>query len=95
MTSGILRKIRIVFASIILLSITFVFIDFRHFIPDSLVTAILWLQFTPSILKFVNLPSLMAAGFIVVLALTVFTGRSYCSFICPLGIFQDIVSRIG
>ena len=95
MASGILRKIRIIFASVILLSITLVFLDFRHFIPESWINVILWLQFVPSFLKFINLPSLVAAGFFIVLALTVFTGRSYCSILCPLGIFQDIVSRIG
>lgn len=95
MTSALLRKVRIIFASVLLLSVTLVFIDFRHLIPEKWIAAILYLQFTPSVLKFFNLPSLLASGFVVVLALTVFTGRSYCSFLCPLGIFQDIVSRIG
>lgn len=95
MTTGILRKIRIIFASIVLLAVGLVFIDFRHFIPEKWINVILWLQFTPSFLKFINLPSLLAGGFIMVLAITVFTGRSYCSFLCPLGIIQDIGSRIG
>jgi polyferredoxin len=30
-----------------------------------------------------------------VLALTLLTGRTYCSFLCPLGIGQDLFSRIG
>ena len=64
-------------------------------LPESWVNTILYVQFLPSLLKFINLPTLLASGFIVVLALTVFTGRSYCSFLCPLGIFQDIVTRVA
>jgi polyferredoxin len=36
-----------------------------------------------------------ASGFIIVILLTFITGRTYCSVLCPLGIYQDIVSRIG
>ncbi|MEZ5012468.1 MAG: 4Fe-4S binding protein [Bacteroidales bacterium] len=79
----------------VIVSITLIFIDFRHLIPESWINVVTYLQFTPSFLKFITLPSVAAAGFIIVLALTVFTGRSYCSFFCPLGIFQDIISRIG
>lgn len=95
MKSSALRKFRVVFASLLIISVAVVFLDIRHMIPESWVTGILYIQFLPSLLKFINLPSLLASGFLVVLALTVFTGRSYCSFLCPLGIFQDIVSRIA
>ncbi|MEZ5001304.1 MAG: 4Fe-4S binding protein [Bacteroidales bacterium] len=88
-------KIRIAGASLVIVSITLIFIDFRHLIPESWINVVTYLQFTPSFLKFITLPSVAAAGFIIVLAITVFTGRSYCSFFCPLGIFQDIISRIG
>lgn len=71
------------------------FIDFRYIIPENWYGLMLFLQFTPSLLKFLDAPSLLASGFIIVVALTVFTGRSYCSFLCPLGIFQDAVSRVG
>lgn len=36
-----------------------------------------------------------AGGFLVVLILTFLSGRTYCSFLCPLGIGQDFFSRIG
>jgi ferredoxin-type protein NapF len=52
----------------------------------------LFFQFVPSVLKFITLPALAAAGFIVVLLLTFFFGRAYCSFLCPLGVYQDIVA---
>ncbi|MCX6325200.1 MAG: 4Fe-4S binding protein, partial [Bacteroidia bacterium] len=41
------------------------------------------------------LETLAAAGFIFVLVLTLLSGRTYCSFLCPLGIGQDLFSRIG
>ncbi len=91
----ILRKTRIVVALVIFVIITLSFIDFRQFIPDTWFNAILFLQFFPSVFDFLNLPVLASAGFIFVLALTLFTGRSYCSVICPLGIYQDAVSRLG
>lgn len=43
------------------------------------------------------LPSLLALNLTVVLgllALTFVCGRIYCSVICPMGVFQDIVTRI-
>ncbi|MGC8822972.1 MAG: 4Fe-4S dicluster domain-containing protein [Bacteroidales bacterium] len=51
------------------------------------------LQFIPSVLKF--LISLSAAGFLLVIVLTLLMGRVYCSTICPLGVLQDVISRIG
>jgi ferredoxin len=53
------------------------------------------MQFIPSFLKFYDLRTLAAAGFLAVLILTFLTGRTYCSFLCPLGIGQDLFSRIG
>lgn len=52
-----------------------------------------WFQFIPSILKFLTLAT--AVGFVVIVLLTLLVGRVYCSFVCPLGILQDIISRIG
>ncbi|HPR73160.1 MAG TPA: 4Fe-4S binding protein [Bacteroidales bacterium] len=49
----------------------------------------------PSILEYISLKTVLSAGFAVVIVLTLITGRTYCSFLCPLGIGQDIFSRIG
>ena len=43
-------------------------------------------------------PSLLAGAFIVfgtLVALTILFGRVYCSVVCPLGIFQDVVAWFG
>jgi polyferredoxin len=95
MRSPLLRRIRIVFSTLVFICFFLVFVDFRYIIPANYINIILFLQFIPSILKFHDLVTLAASGFLFVLALTLLTGRTYCSFLCPLGIGQDLFSRIG
>lgn len=95
MNSPFLKKIRFFLALLVFVLFLLSFIDFRYLLPEKWFGVLLYLQFTPSLLKFMDAPSLLASGFVVVVALTVFTGRSYCSFLCPLGIFQDAMSRAG
>jgi len=61
-------------------------------IPEDVINGVTWLQFIPSVLKFMNVLTLGAIGFVVVIVLTLLFGRVYCSSVCPLGILQDIVS---
>ena len=95
MTSPLLRRLRIAFSTLIFICFFLLFIDFRHLIPSKYTNILLFLQFIPSAIKFYSLQSMAAAGFIMVLVLTVLTGRTYCSFLCPLGIGMDLNSRIG
>ncbi len=95
MKSSALKHIRTVFAVLVLLLFTFLFIDFRGVLGDKAFGPILYLQFVPSFLKFAIAGVVASTGFIAVLVLTVLTGRTYCSFLCPLGIMQDGISRIG
>ena len=74
--------------------IAFVFLDFRNIFSPSVAEALLYLQFVPSLMKFLNGASLGAAGFIVVVMFTVFFGRVYCSTICPFGTFQDVIGFV-
>ena len=90
-----LKSIRIILAFLFFLPIIFLFVDFKEFIPTSLTSYILYLQFVPSLLKFLGLLSLVSAGFLLIVITTFLFGRIYCSTICPLGIFQDIISRIS
>ncbi len=55
---------------------------------------ILFLQFIPSSISFLSLAGLLSAGWIAVLAITILTGRIYCSTVCPLGFMMDAVIRI-
>jgi polyferredoxin len=95
MSSPVLRRIRIVFSTLVFICFFLVFIDFKSIIPASYINILLYLQFIPSFIKFYDLQTLAASGFLFVLALTLLTGRTYCSFLCPLGIGQDLFSRIG
>lgn len=81
-----LRKIRTILAAVVLVLITLLFLDFTG-------TLHCWLGW---LAKIQFLPAVMALNVIVVVALVLLTlifGRIYCSVICPLGIFQDVLAR--
>ncbi|MBR1539490.1 MAG: 4Fe-4S dicluster domain-containing protein [Bacteroidales bacterium] len=83
-----LRKIRIIAAGVFFALITLLFLDFT----GALHTWFGWMA------KIQLLPAVLALNFAVIAALVVLTllfGRVYCSVICPLGVFQDIVSWIS
>lgn len=83
-----LKKIRFWLALVFWVSITLLFLD----ITKGLHIYLGWmakLQFLPAIL------SINIGVILLVLALTFLFGRLYCSIICPLGVFQDFVSRIA
>ena len=82
-----LRKIRIILASIFFIGVTLLFLDFTG-------AAHAWLGWMA---KVQFLPAVLALNFGVVailLVLTLLFGRVYCSVICPLGVMQDIISWI-
>ena len=82
-----LRKIRIILASIFFIGVTLLFLDFTG-------TLHAWLGWMA---KIQFLPAALALNFAVVavlLILTLLFGRVYCSVICPLGVMQDIISWI-
>ena len=83
-----LKKISITLAAVVFICITLLFLDFtgglRHYLG--------WMA------KIQFLPAVLALNFAVILGLIILTllfGRIYCSIICPLGVFQDIMARIG
>lgn len=80
-----LRKIRIILATLFFALVTLLFLDFtgtihRYF---SWVASV---QFLPAVMA-VNV-----AVIVGLLVLTLLFGRVYCSVICPMGVFQDLVS---
>ncbi len=95
MNYKVLKAVRIVLAAISILLIAFAFIDFLEIMPDRWIKSTLWVQFVPSILLVSKVFTLSAAGFIVVLLLTLAFGRVYCAAFCPLGILQDVILRIA
>lgn len=80
-----LKKIRIAVAVILFTAITFYFLDF---------VGILSLSF-PNLARIQFIPALLSGTLAVLgllLLLTFLFGRVYCSVICPLGVFQDVVA---
>lgn len=90
MNLAILKKFRIVISLIFLFATVILFLELSGTFTESTSSIILFLQFYPSFTDFISLPSLGAIGFILVLIITLFFGRVYCSTICPLGTLQDI-----
>ncbi len=83
-----LRTIRIILATIFLIGLSFLFLDFTG-------TAHHWLGWMA---KAQALEAVLALNVVVIIALVVLTlvfGRIYCSVICPLGIVQDIFGWLG
>ncbi len=95
MKLSVLKKIRVGIALVFFLLLALFFLDFRHLVPEKLISGTLYFQFAPSLMKFLVTASLATAGFLVILLLTVLFGRVYCSTICPLGILQDVITRIA
>jgi ferredoxin len=82
-----LKKIRTILAAVVFTLITLLFLDFTG-------TLHCWLGW---LAKIQFLPAVMALNVIVIVALIALTlvfGRIYCSVICPLGIFQDLMARL-
>ncbi len=83
-----LRKIRLALAIIFSVIITLLFLDFT----GSLHVWFGWMakiQFLPAVL------ALNVGVIILLVAMTLLFGRIYCSVICPLGVFQDLVSWLS
>lgn len=83
-----LRKIRLTLAVVFFAIITLLFLDFTGTIHA-------WfgwmakIQFLPAVLA-------LNVGIIVLLILlTLVFGRVYCSVICPMGVFQDVISWLS
>ncbi|SLM28264.1 4Fe-4S ferredoxin iron-sulfur binding domain-containing protein [Desulfamplus magnetovallimortis] len=89
-----LKTLRMVIAVVFFMLTAFIFLDFRAMGTRAIAGEVLYLQFVPSMLNFLNHAAIGAAGFILVLSFTLLFGRIYCSTVCPLGTLQDIISRM-
>ena len=83
-----LRKIRIALAAVFFIAITLLFLGISGDLTK-------WFGWLP---KIQFLPAVLAVNVGVILFLIVLTlvcGRIYCSVICPMGVYQDIVSWLS
>lgn len=85
------KKGRVVVALLFILALLVAFSDIKGSLPSGFYKSVLYLQFIPSLLKFITPATIFSIGFIVIFVLTLFGGRIYCSAICPFGILQDMV----
>ncbi len=83
-----LKNLRVIISIILFALLTFYFLDIAALLPNRF-HALADIQLVPAIL----------AGSIIILAvLVIFTllfGRVYCSSVCPMGIYQDVVSWLS
>ena len=82
-----LRKVRIILASIFFIGVTLLFLDFTGTIHA-------WLGWMAKVQFLPALLSINVGVVAVLLILTLLFGRVYCSVICPLGVMQDVISWI-
>lgn len=84
-----------VIIALIIFSLTFAyFTDVYEIIPAWLTAWTVDIQFIP---LFINATAVSVTALIIlatIIALTLLFGRFYCSTVCPLGIYQDIVIRL-
>lgn len=83
-----LRKIRIVLATVMLIGITWLFVDFTG-------TAHQWFSWMPKLQLLEAILALNVVTLVILIVMTLVFGRIYCSIICPLGILQDIIGWVG
>ena len=83
-----LRKIRIILATVMMIGITWLFVDFTG-------TARHWFAWMPKLQALEAVLALNVAVIVGLIVLTLVFGRIYCSVICPLGIMQDIFGWLG
>jgi ferredoxin-type protein NapF len=89
-----LRKFRITISTTVFILFMLAFLGDKT-ISTALSDTLLFFQFTPSLLQFIHSPGhLLGFGFLLLLLASFLFGRFYCSFLCPLGILQDIFVRV-
>lgn len=89
-----LKKIRVVVALVFVLFFSFIFIDIKHVVPESWIHYLTRLQMVPAVLSVITVGGFAIVGLVFILLLTFLFGRVYCSTLCPLGTFQDMITRI-
>lgn len=80
-----LRKIRITFAVVFWVLITWLLVDFTG-TAHAYLGWMARIQFLPALL------ALNVGALLFIVALTLLMGRMYCSVICPLGVMQDAIA---
>ena len=87
---GSLRKIRITLATVTLVCITWLFVDFTGTASHTR-----WITWLPKIQLLEAVLAVNVVALLILAVMTLIFGRIYCSIICPLGIMQDLFGWMG
>ena len=90
----LLKGLRIAVSLFMLLSVTFIFLDLWDLFPRELGKKLIGIQYAPALFTTFTLAGWTTIAFVAITLITLVIGRVYCSHICPLGVFQDVVSFI-
>jgi polyferredoxin len=84
-----LKKTRVGISIVLFSLITLYFLDFAGLMSGKVVNMLAKIQLIPAIVAF--------AGIILIIlsVMTLLFGRVYCSLICPMGIYQDIIAWLS
>ena len=91
----LLKRLRVGLSIFFLIILAFAFIDFRKSFSKEDYSLAVFFQFVPSLIRNITVSGIVDFGVLLVLILTILFGRIYCSVLCPLGIFQDVVSWLS
>jgi len=89
-----LKKYRVVVSLLFLITTSLLFVDIYRLFSSEYYSTILFFQFIPSLIQFINSNDFAVEGFILIILLTILLGRIYCSSMCPLGALMDIITNL-
>jgi ferredoxin len=87
-----LKPLRVAVSLTAFFLILYLFVEGSGKLSHELSRGILFFQFVPSLVTLFHFATAASLGFFLVLIFTLLFGRVYCSFLCPLGTFQDLVT---
>jgi len=90
-----LKRARVLISILFFILTSIIFLNINEWLTTKSAGAITYLQLAPSLIKFLSVAGFSALGFVFIILITFIFGRVYCSSICPLGTFQDIISYLS
>jgi ferredoxin len=90
-----LKPVRVAVSIAVLAGTSLAFLDLGTTISPWLSTVLIPFQLVPALTKSLDSFGLWTAGAVAVLTLTLIFGRVYCSTLCPLGTFQDLIIHVA
>ena len=90
-----LKIVRVTVSLVVFAAALSVYLDLAGALPARLPALLGESQFVPSIIRWSTGAAGGAIVTLLIAAVTLLVGRVYCSSFCPLGTFQDIISRLN